>query len=55
MLATVTDIETADLRALVRRYLTLVLDGLRLADTRLPGPSPSSAAVHRAAARATPS
>jgi AcrR family transcriptional regulator len=49
MLATVTDIETPDIRALVRRYLTLVLDGLRLADKKLPGSAPSSSAVHAAA------
>jgi AcrR family transcriptional regulator len=49
MLATVTDIETPDVEALVRRYLTLVLDGLRLADKRLPGSAPSSTAVHTAA------
>jgi AcrR family transcriptional regulator len=51
MLATVTDIEAPDVDALVRRYLTLVLDGLRLADKKLPGPAPSSAAVHAAAAQ----
>jgi hypothetical protein len=51
MLATVTDIETPDVAALVRRYLTLVLDGLRLADKKLPGPAPSSGAVHAAAAQ----
>lgn len=51
MLATVTDIETPDMHALVRRYLTLVLDGLRLADKKLPGTAPSSSAVHAAAAR----
>jgi AcrR family transcriptional regulator len=51
MLATVTDIETPDVDALGRRYLTVVLDGLRLADKKLPGPAPSSAAVHAAAAR----
>ena len=50
MLATVTDIETTDVAALVRRYLTLVLDGLRLADKKLPGAPPSSTAVHTAAA-----
>jgi AcrR family transcriptional regulator len=49
MLATVTDIETTDMHALVRRYLTLVLDGLRLADKKLPGAAPSSSAVHAAA------
>lgn len=53
MLATVTDIETSDTKALVRRYLTLVLDGLRLADKKLPGAAPSSGSVHRAAARST--
>jgi len=51
MLATVTDIETPDMHALVRRYLTLVLDGLRLADKKLPGAAPSSGAVHAAATR----
>lgn len=51
MLATVTDIETPDVDALVRRYLTLVLDGLRLADKKLPGRPPSSAAVHAAVAQ----
>jgi AcrR family transcriptional regulator len=51
MLATVTDIEAPDVDALVRRYLTLVLDGLRLADKKLPGPAPSSAAGHAAAAQ----
>jgi AcrR family transcriptional regulator len=51
MLATVTDIETADMHALVRRYLTLVLDGLRPADRKLPGTAPSSGAVHAAATR----
>jgi AcrR family transcriptional regulator len=51
MLATVTDIKTPDMHALVRRYLTLVLDGLRLADKKLPGAAPSSSAVHAAAAR----
>src|SRR4051794_35672740 len=51
MLATVTDIEAPDVDALVGRYLTLVLDGLRLADKKLPGPAPSSAAVHAAAAQ----
>jgi AcrR family transcriptional regulator len=51
MLATITDIETPDVDALVRRYLTLVLDGLRLADKKLPGPAPSSAAVHAAVAQ----
>src|SRR5690348_14607399 len=30
MLATVTDIETPDIEALVRRYATLVFDGMRL-------------------------
>src|SRR3954471_14002538 len=50
MLATVTDIESADVEALIRRYLTLVLDGLRLAVKKLPGPAPSSTAVHVAAA-----
>ena len=49
MLATVVDIETPDVAATVRRYLTLVLDGLRLSDKKLPGPAPSSAAVHAAA------
>ena len=49
MLATVTDVETPDVEALVRRYLTVVLDGLR-ADKKLPGPAPSSAAVHAAVA-----
>lgn len=49
MLATVTDIETPDMHALVRRYLTLVLDGLRLTDKKLPGAAPSSSAVHAAA------
>jgi len=49
MLAAVTDIETADMHALVRRYLTLVLDGLRLPDKKLPGTAPSSSAVHAAA------
>ena len=51
MLAAVTDIETPDVDALVRRYLTVVLDGLRLADKKLPGRAPSSAAVHAAAAQ----
>ena len=51
MLATVVDIETPDVAATVRRYLTLVLDGLRLSDKKLPGPAPSSAAVHAAAAQ----
>jgi AcrR family transcriptional regulator len=51
MLATVTDIETPDVRALVRRYLTLVLDGLRASDKKLPGTAPTSAAVHAAAAQ----
>lgn len=54
MLATVTDIETTDVEALVRRYLTLVLDGLRLADKKLPGAAPSSAAVHAAVAQQGP-
>jgi AcrR family transcriptional regulator len=50
MLATVTDIEAPDVDALLRRYLNLVLDGLRPSDSRLPGAPPSSAAVHAAAA-----
>ena len=53
MLATVTDIESADVEALVRRYLTLVLDGLRLADKKLPGSAPSSAAVHESVAQSS--
>ena len=51
MLATVTDIETPDVDALLRRYLTLMLDGLRASDKKLPGMAPSSAAVHAAAAQ----
>ena len=49
MLAAVTDIESPDVEALVRRYATLVFDGMRLADKKLPGAAPSSAAVHAAA------
>lgn len=49
MLATVTDIPAPDVDMLLRRYLGLVLDGLRPTDKRLPGSPPSSAAVHAAA------
>lgn len=49
MLAAVTDIETPDVEALVRRYATLVFDGMRRTDKKLPGAAPSSAAVHAAA------
>jgi AcrR family transcriptional regulator len=54
MLATVTDIETPDVDVLLRRYLALVLDGLRPTGSRLPGASPSSDAVHAAAAPTPP-
>jgi hypothetical protein len=54
MLATVTDIETPDVDVLLRRYLALVLDGLRPTGSRLPGASPASDAVHAAAAPTPP-
>ncbi len=49
MLAAVTDIDSPDVELLLRRYLGLVLDGLRPSDNRLPGTPPSSAEVHAAA------
>ena len=54
MLAAVSDIPSADPSALVRRYLTLVLDGLRPAATKLPGSPPSQEEL-RAAHTASPS
>jgi AcrR family transcriptional regulator len=52
MLAAVTDIDSPDLDTLLRRYLGLVLDGLRPSRTRLPGTPPSTAEVHAAATSA---
>ncbi|HZE04514.1 MAG TPA: TetR family transcriptional regulator [Solirubrobacteraceae bacterium] len=43
MLATVTDIPTGDQSTLLRRYLELILAGLRPADTPLPGTPPTPA------------
>jgi hypothetical protein len=53
MLAAVSDIPTADPNALVGRYLTLVLAGLRPAADDLPGSPPTEEEL-RAAHTATP-
>jgi AcrR family transcriptional regulator len=50
MLAAVTDIDSPHVDVLLRRYLGLVLDGLRPSDHKLPGVAPRTAEVHAAAA-----
>ncbi len=45
MLATVGDIPVDDQPTLLRRYLALILSGLRPSDSPLPGTAPSTAAV----------
>lgn len=54
MLAAATDISTTDPAKLLRRYLHLLLDGLRPAQTRLPGAPPTSAEVRAAATAPSP-
>lgn len=49
MLAAVTDIHSPHVDVLLRRYLALVLDGLRPSEHKLPGAAPSTAEVQAAA------
>lgn len=51
MLTVVTDIDAPEVDLLRRRYLALVLDGLRPTGSRLPGAAPSTGAVHAATPR----
>ena len=53
MLAAAADISTSDPAKLLRRYLQLILAGLRPSDTRLPGAPPTSAEVRAAATAPT--
>jgi hypothetical protein len=54
MLAAAADISSSDPARLSRRYLQVILDGLRPADTRLPGAPPTSAEVRAAATAPSP-
>lgn len=54
MLAAAADISSTDPAKLLRRYLQLILAGLRPSDTRLPGVAPTSAEVRAAATAPSP-
>lgn len=54
MLAAAADISSTDPAKLLRRYLQLILAGLRQSDTRLPGVAPTSAEVRAAATAPSP-
>jgi AcrR family transcriptional regulator len=54
VLAAAADISSTDSAKLLRRYLQLILDGLRPAATRLPGAPPTSAEVRAAATAPSP-